>query len=170
MPNAAAANLEADARALHTHNLGTANFTTVPHHIGGIGPRLFLIFDERGSRYNLNLHPRCARRAAMCLNAAACDAELLEQRSLDGKPVANIAVPHTCQIGNVTFNAVAQFTPSVGPQVILMIDETNSHYKLPIVAAKARLLAACLTTTACEADALERKARERVERREKAHA
>lgn len=149
---------EATVRALHTHNLGVANFTTVPHHIEGIGPRLFLIFDERGSHYNLNLHPRCARRAAMCLNAAANEAEALERRAQHGEAV------ETAHLGNIAFIAVAQFVPSVGPQIILMFDETNSHYRLPVIPANARLLSMCLTTAACEAEALERKARERAKR------
>lgn len=158
MPNAAAQIDEAASRALHTHNLGVANFTTVPHHIEGIGPRLFLIFDERGSHYNLNLHPRCARRAAMCLNTAANEAEALERRAQHGEAI------ETAHLDNIAFITVAQFVPSVGPQIILMFDETNSHYRLPVIPANARLLSMCLIAAACEAETLARKASERAAR------
>ena len=70
---------EAADRALHTHRLGTVNFTTVPHHIEKIGPRVFLVFDEHGTRYSLNLTPANARMLAMCLTTATCEAEALER-------------------------------------------------------------------------------------------
>lgn len=77
MPNAAA-QLETD-RALHTHRLGTVNFTTVPHHIERIGARVFLVFEEHGTSYRLNLTPADARKLAMCLTTGACEAEALER-------------------------------------------------------------------------------------------
>lgn len=82
MPNAAIAETdEAASRALHTHRLGTANFTTVPHHIEHIGARVFLVFEEHGTRYSLNLTPANARLLAMCLTTAACEAEALERKA-----------------------------------------------------------------------------------------
>lgn len=83
MPNTAA-QLETDEaanRARHTHRLGTANFTTNPHHIENIGPRVLLTFQERGARYILNLTPADARKLAMCLTTGACEAEALERKA-----------------------------------------------------------------------------------------
>lgn len=83
MPNAAARveSDEATVRALRTHSLGTANFTTCPHHIEKIGPRVFLTFDEHGAKYILNLTPENARLLAMCLTTGACEAEGLERKA-----------------------------------------------------------------------------------------
>lgn len=83
MPNAAA-QLDTDEsanRALHTHRIGTANFTTCPHHMPKIGPRVFLTFEERGVKYGLNLTPESARLLAMCLTTGACEAEALERKA-----------------------------------------------------------------------------------------
>lgn len=83
MPNAAARveSDEATVRALHTHSLGTANFTTHPHHIDKVGTFVLITLDERGAKYILNLKPEKARLMAACLTAAACEAEALERKA-----------------------------------------------------------------------------------------
>ena len=85
MPNAAArldhTVDDPSARALRTHRLGTVNFTTTPHHIEHIGPRVFLVFEEHGARYSLNLTTANARLVATCLTVGACEAEALERKA-----------------------------------------------------------------------------------------
>lgn len=100
MPNAAAQldTDEAANRALHTHRIGTANFTTAPHHIEKIGPRVLLSFEERGARYILNLTPVDARKLAMCLTTGACEAEAIERtakRQAEQRAAAQISKPIT---------------------------------------------------------------------------
>jgi len=85
MPNAAAslnhAVVDPSARALRTHRLGTVNFTTTPHHIERIGPRVFLVFEEHGTKYSLNLTTANARLVATCLTVGACEAEAMERKA-----------------------------------------------------------------------------------------
>ena len=70
-----------ETQALQSHRLGQATVTLVPHHIEGIGPRLFLVIEESGVRYPLNLAPAEARELADYLKIAACQAEALERRA-----------------------------------------------------------------------------------------
>ena len=83
MPNAAArldhTVDDPSARALRTHRLGTTNFTTCPHCIPNIGPRVFLVFEEHGIKYSLNLTTANARLVATCLTVGACEAEAMER-------------------------------------------------------------------------------------------
>ena len=85
MPNAAArldhTVDDPSARALRTHRLGTVNFTTTPHHIERIGPRVFLVFEEHGTKYSLNLTTANARLLANCITVGACEAEALERKA-----------------------------------------------------------------------------------------
>ena len=84
-----------ETQALQSHRLGTVNFTTCPHHIEGIGPRVFLVFEEHGARYSLNLTTANARLVATCLTVGACEAEAMERKARQKaeRRVAAIAKP-----------------------------------------------------------------------------
>lgn len=71
----------------------------------------------------------------------------------------------THNLGVVNFTTHPHHIENVGAFVLTTLDERGAKYILNLKPEKARLMAACLTAAACEAEALERKARALAERR-----
>lgn len=55
--------------------LGTVTAELLPHRIESVGARLFLVLHEAHEDFVMNLTPEDARRLAMHLQLAACEAE-----------------------------------------------------------------------------------------------
>ncbi len=158
MPNAAVRTDEATAEALRTHRLGAVNVTTHPHHIENIGPRLFLVLQEHSAAYRLNLVPGDARFIAYCLGIAVAIGDAIQQnRTPPTGAIKQLTQKHT--IGTATF-AISVGDMPEGFRIVLLIEEYGMRYELPLSMANAQLLRVCLTSGACEADALERTARQ----------
>jgi len=158
----AAARIEPN-RALHTHRLGAANFTIVPHHIEHIGARLFLILQEHDAGYRLNLVPGDARFIAYCLTIAVRVADAIQMGR--GTPAGlTKLITQKFPIGTATFALSVGDMPE-GFRIVLVVEEYGARYELPLRTSDARLLAMCLTAGACEAEGLERTARHQTERR-----
>lgn len=77
---------------------------------------------------------------------------------------------HTQSLGAANLTTCPHYMKDIGPFVFATFDEHGTKFILNLTPAKARLAAACLVAGACEAEALERKARERAEARAKAGA
>ncbi len=59
---------------------GSCTVSFAPHHIDGVGPRVFVVFDDRATHVPLNLSADDARRLADHLKIAACEADSIARR------------------------------------------------------------------------------------------
>lgn len=64
--------------------IGARSLTFVPHHIPGIGPRVFLVIDEPDIHEAFNIAASDARLLADRLKIAACEAEAMQRRMQRG--------------------------------------------------------------------------------------
>ena len=77
----------------------------------------------------------------------------------------------TQNLGVVNFTTHPHHIENIGPFVLVSFDERGDKFILNLSPDKARLAAACLIAAACEAEAIERKAKRQAEQRAaKAHA
>ena len=60
--------------------MGSCVVSFAPHHIDGVGPRVFVVFDDRTVHESLNLSADDARRLADHLKIAACEADSIARR------------------------------------------------------------------------------------------
>ena len=59
---------------------GSCTVSFAPHHIDGVGPRVFIVFDDRATPISLNLSADDARLLADHLKIAACEADSIARR------------------------------------------------------------------------------------------
>lgn len=72
---------------------------------------------------------------------------------------------HTQSLGAANLTTCPHYIKDIGPLVFVTFDEHGAKFILNLTPAKARLAAACLVAGACEAEAMERKAHQKAERR-----
>lgn len=72
---------------------------------------------------------------------------------------------HTHPLGVANLTTCPHYIKDIGPLVFVTFDEHGAKFILNLTPAKARLAAACLVAGACEAEAMERKAHQKAERR-----